>query len=259
MSFEAKVAFVAGAGGGMGLNIAGDLISKGAHVALADIKPRPEDIPRGPGKSVYFCGDLTDDEFVRASINETAGMFGRLDYLVNSLGLLLFDQDRSLLDIDLDLWDRVIDVNLKSFVLTTRHAVPLMRDSGGGAIVHFSSCQALRGDIKPQDAYGAAKGAILGAATAKLIVGFGISVEKAGADFHIFVLLLKFGGECLDVVFFPAQPAQLKCRGLGVSYEGSRCLPCESRSRSCQPTFEDHAPVKISGGSNRLALIFFHD
>jgi NAD(P)-dependent dehydrogenase (short-subunit alcohol dehydrogenase family) len=161
MSFEGKVAFVAGAGGGMGLNIAGDLISKGAHVALADIKPQPEDIPGGPGQSVYFCGDLTDDEFVRASINETAGMFGRLDYLVNSLGLLLFDQDRSLLDIDLELWDRVIDVNLKSFVLTTRHAVPLMRDSGGGAIVHFSSCQALRGDVKPQDAYGAAKGAIL--------------------------------------------------------------------------------------------------
>jgi len=161
MSFLGKVAFVAGAGGGMGFNIANALIAEGAHVALADIKPKPENIAVGPGKNINFCGDLTNDEFVRKSINETAEVFGRLDYLVNSLGLLLFDQDVSLLDIDLEVWDRVIEANLKSFVLTTRHAVPLMRDTGGGAIVHFSSCQALRGDAKPQDAYGAAKGAIL--------------------------------------------------------------------------------------------------
>ena len=161
MSFDAKVAFIAGAGGGMGLNIANNLISKGVHVALADIKPQPDGIADGPGESVYFRGDLTDETFVRESMNATAEKFGRLDYLVNSLGLLLFDQDVSLLDIDLEVWDRVIEVNLKSFVLTTRHAVPLMRNAGGGAIVHFSSCQALRGDVRPQDAYGAAKGAIL--------------------------------------------------------------------------------------------------
>lgn len=160
MGFDGKVAFVAGAGGGMGLNIAQDLISEGARVALADVKPRPADIPDGPGDSVYFRGDLTDDDFVRESIQETAGKFGRLDYLVNSLGLLLFDQDGSLVDIDLEMWDRVVEVNLKSFMLTTRHAVPLMRENGGGAIVHFSSTQALRGDVKPQDAYSAAKGAI---------------------------------------------------------------------------------------------------
>ena len=161
MSFDAKVAFIAGPGGGMGLNIANNLISKGVHVALADIKPQPDGIADGPGESVYFRGDLTDETFVRESMNATAEKFGRLDYLVNSLGLLLFDQDVSLLDIDLEVWDRVIEVNLKSFVLTTRHAVPLMRNAGGGAIVHFSSCQALRGDVRPQDAYGAAKGAIL--------------------------------------------------------------------------------------------------
>jgi len=161
MSFDTKVAFVAGAGGGVGLSIANDLISHGARVALADIKPQPDDIAGGPGRSVYFRGDLTSEAFVRESMNATAEMFGRLDYLVNSLGLLLFDQDVSLLDIDLEVWDRVVEVNLKSFVLTTRHAVPLMRHAGGGAIVHFSSCQALRGDVRPQDAYGAAKGAIL--------------------------------------------------------------------------------------------------
>ena len=49
MSFDGRVAFVAGAGGGMGLNIANDLILEGAHVVLADIKERPAGIRDGPG------------------------------------------------------------------------------------------------------------------------------------------------------------------------------------------------------------------
>jgi len=64
-------------------------------------------------------------------------------------------------DIDMDLWDRVIDINLRSFALTTRHAVPAMRLSGGGSMVHIASIDALRGDDKPQDAYGVSKAAIL--------------------------------------------------------------------------------------------------
>jgi 3-oxoacyl-[acyl-carrier protein] reductase len=161
MSFEGKVALVAGAGGGMGLNIANDLISEGAHVALADIKPRPEDIREGPGRSLYFCGDLSVEEFVSEAVQGTVEAFGRLDYLVNTLGVLWFGRDASLIDMDLAVWDRVLEVNLKSFVLTSRHAIPAMRASGGGAIVHFSSTQALRGDTAAQDAYGASKGAIL--------------------------------------------------------------------------------------------------
>jgi NAD(P)-dependent dehydrogenase (short-subunit alcohol dehydrogenase family) len=62
---------------------------------------------------------------------------------------------------DLDAWDRVMTVNLKSFVLTIRHAVPAMKRSGGGAMVHFSSIDALRGDDRPQDAYGCSKAAII--------------------------------------------------------------------------------------------------
>jgi 3-oxoacyl-[acyl-carrier protein] reductase len=62
---------------------------------------------------------------------------------------------------DLEIWDRVIEIDLKAVMLTARHAVPLMR-AGGGAMVHVSSTQSLRGDPKPQDAYTAAKAAIIG-------------------------------------------------------------------------------------------------
>jgi len=165
MSFSRKVAIVAGAGGGMGLNIANDLIDAGAQVALVDLKERPGDIATGPGPGAgagtYYRGDVTDETFVAQFVAETVAAHGRLDYLVNTTGVLWFDRDRSLVDMDMEVWDRVLAINLKSHALTARHAIPAMIKSGGGAMVHVSSLDALRGDDKPQDAYGASKAAVI--------------------------------------------------------------------------------------------------
>ena len=156
-----KVAVVAGGGGGMGLAIANSLIADGANVGIADIKPQPADLGRGPGESLYHQGDVTDESFVERVISQTVADFGRLDYLVNATGVLWLDRDRSLIDIDRAVWDEVIEINLTSFALTARHAIPPMKKTGGGAMVHFSSIDALRGDTRPQDAYGVSKAAII--------------------------------------------------------------------------------------------------
>ena len=161
MSFVDKVAVVAGAGGGMGLNIANDLIAEGAHVVLTDLKPPPDGIRDGPGESVYLRGDLSTDAFVCEVFERTVDDHGRIDFLVNTLGVLRFGEDRSLLDIDLEVWDQVMTTNVKSFMLSARYAVPHMRRAGGGAMVHFSSIDALVGDPQPQDAYGASKAAVI--------------------------------------------------------------------------------------------------
>ena len=161
MSFAGKGAVVAGAGGGMGLNVANDLIAEGAHVAMLDLKPKPAGIRSGPGRSLYEQGDVTDEAFVKAAVAKAEASFGRIDYLVNATGVLWFDRDKSLLDMDMGVWDRVLAINLKSFALTARHVIPAMKRAGGGAMVHISSIQALRGDDKAQDAYGASKGAII--------------------------------------------------------------------------------------------------
>jgi len=161
MSFAGKAAFVAGAGGGMGLNIANDLIAEGAQVCLADIKPQPTGIASGPGGHRYHQGDLSDEVEVGKAIAQTVATFGRLDYLVNTTGVLWFDRDKSIVDMEIADWDRVMAINLRSFVLTARAAVPEMKKAGGGAMVHISSIDALVGDDKPQDAYGAAKAAII--------------------------------------------------------------------------------------------------
>ena len=61
----------------------------------------------------------------------------------------------------MDVWDRVMEINVKSFALTARHAVPEMKKAGGGSMVHFASTDAMRGDAKPQDAYGCSKAAVV--------------------------------------------------------------------------------------------------
>ena len=161
MSFAGKIAVVAGAGGGMGLNIANDLIAAGAHVTLLDLKPRPETLADGPGSATYHQGEATDEAFVEGVIGAAVEAHGGLDYLVNTTGVLWFDRDKSVVDMDMDVFDQVMAINLKSHALTARHAIPEMKKSGGGAMVHISSIDALRGDGKPQDAYGASKAALL--------------------------------------------------------------------------------------------------
>lgn len=161
MSFDGRVALVAGSGGGMGLQIANDLIAAGAQVAMLDLKPQPDDICDGPGAARYHQGDATVEAFVAAVVAETVAEHGRLDYLVNTTGVLWFDRDKSCVEMDMGVWDRVFAINLKSFALTARHAIPEMKKTGGGAMVHIASADALRGDDKPQDAYGAAKAGVI--------------------------------------------------------------------------------------------------
>ena len=156
--FSDRNAFVTGAGGGMGLQIARNLIGAGAQATLFDVKPAPDDLP---ADARYVQADLRSATDVAQAIADCCEAAGRLDYLVNAAGVLLLGRDRSLVDIDLDVWDDVLAINLKGAALTARHAIPLMKRTGGGAIVHISTIQCVRGDDAPQDAYQASKAGLI--------------------------------------------------------------------------------------------------
>jgi NAD(P)-dependent dehydrogenase (short-subunit alcohol dehydrogenase family) len=158
--FSGRAAVVTGAGGGMGLALAEKLIEAGASVLLIDVKEKPETISEGD-KCIYARGDLTDAAFVNGAIEDAYKKFGRIDYLANIAGVLWFGKDVSLLDIDIGVWDKVMDINLKSMLHTIKAAVPYMRKSGGGSMVHFATVQCLRGDSAPQDAYVASKAGVV--------------------------------------------------------------------------------------------------
>jgi len=157
--FRGRVALVTGAAGGMGLEISRQILAAGGAVVMIDVKDAPADLA-GAERCLYAQGDLTDEQFVRRTVEEAARRFGRIDYLANVAGVLWFGRDQSLLNMDLDVWDQVFDINLKSMVNTARAVVPHMRAAGGGAMVHFSTVQCLRGDSAPQDAYSASKAGV---------------------------------------------------------------------------------------------------
>jgi NAD(P)-dependent dehydrogenase (short-subunit alcohol dehydrogenase family) len=154
--FAGRSALVTGAAGGMGLAIAQALAGEGVLVTGVDLKPGPADFP---GR--FATGDVSDAGFAADAVASVVAANGRLDHLVNAAGVLWFDRDRSLLDVDLEVWERVIAINLTGAMLMARHAIPAMRASGGGALVHFSSIQCLRGDEAPQDAYQVSKAGLL--------------------------------------------------------------------------------------------------
>jgi 3-oxoacyl-[acyl-carrier protein] reductase len=158
--FSGRVAVVTGAAGGMGQAVARGLLAAGGAVAMIDVKPEPEGLERFGERALYAQGDLTEEGFVRRTIDAAAMRFGRLDYLANVAGVLWFGRDASLLDMDLRIWDQVFAINLKSMVHTARAVVPHMRKAGGGAMVHFSTIQCLRGDPLPQDAYSTSKAGV---------------------------------------------------------------------------------------------------
>lgn len=158
--FSNRVAVVTGAGGGMGEAIAVSLAKAGAKVTAIDMKPCPDSLKTLAGNVTFAQGDLRDASFVDKTFADAAAKHGRLDYLANVAGVLWFGRDKSLLEMDLKVWDEVMDINLRTMVLTSRAAVPLMKKNGGGSMVHFSTIQWMRGDAHPQDAYQASKAAV---------------------------------------------------------------------------------------------------
>jgi NAD(P)-dependent dehydrogenase (short-subunit alcohol dehydrogenase family) len=155
-AFGGRVAFVTGAGGGMGQRIAADLTRAGAKVFAVDLKEPPAD-----GGGTYWRFDVTDEDRVAEALGEVFAASGRLDYVVNAAGVGWFDRDGPVAAIDRAVWDRVLDVNLTAAMLVCRHALPLVERTGGGAFVHLASVAGLRNADDPMDAYQVSKAGLV--------------------------------------------------------------------------------------------------
>ncbi len=161
MSFEGRSGVVTGAAGGMGAAIAEALIERGAFVTLVDIqRPAAFEEAVDTGRVRIVKGSVADRAVAEQAAAEAASIDGEIQFLVNAAGVLWFDRDRSLAEMDMSVWDEVLAINLTGAALMARAVLPHMRRSGG-AMVHFSSIQALRGDSKPQDAYQASKAGLI--------------------------------------------------------------------------------------------------
>jgi NAD(P)-dependent dehydrogenase (short-subunit alcohol dehydrogenase family) len=156
--FRGRVAFVTGAGGGMGRRIAADLARAGARVFAADVKEPPG---TDPDAWTHWRFDITDEARVEGALGDVFAECGRLDYVVNGAGIGWFDRDGPVAAIERAVWDRVLDVNLTAAMLVCRHALPLVERSGGGALVHIASVAGLRNADDPMDAYQVSKAGLI--------------------------------------------------------------------------------------------------
>ena len=161
-----KVAFITGAGKGIGREAAVLFAREGAHVVAADIDgaAATETVARAEaegGAALAVVGDVAVEADVERMIAEGARRFGGLSILYNNAGVLWKDRDRSVLETDGQWWDRVMAINLKSVFWVTKYGIPLLQRAGGGSIVMMGSVSALVGFARAQDAYTAAKGALV--------------------------------------------------------------------------------------------------
>src|SRR5574337_284830 len=161
-----KVAFITGAGMGMGREAAVLFAQHGARIVVADLNKEAaaetvELVRKAGGEGLAVPGDVAIEADVKRMIAEGAEAFGALHVLYNNAGVLWKDRDRSVLETDERWWERVVAINLKSVFWVTKHGIPHLRKAGGGSIINVGSVSALAGCARAQDAYTAAKGALI--------------------------------------------------------------------------------------------------
>jgi NAD(P)-dependent dehydrogenase (short-subunit alcohol dehydrogenase family) len=161
-----KVALITGAGAGMGREAAVLFAEEGARIVVCDIDGAAAEgtvdlVRKAGGEAVAVAGDVAAEADVKRMVEEGARRFGALHVLYNNAGVLWKDRDRSVLETDGGQWDRVMAINLKSVFWVTKHGIPRLREAGGGSVVLVGSVSALAGFTRAQDAYTAAKGALI--------------------------------------------------------------------------------------------------
>lgn len=158
-----RVAWVTGAGTGIGLAGALALAEGGWHVLLSG---RREDvlaaacarIAAAGGSCAALALDVVDAAAAEAAAQQIAARHGRIDLLVNAAGINV--QRRSWADCSAADWERVLDINLKGTVHTMRAVLPAMRAAGGGAIINVASWAGRFTAAMPGAAYTASKSAV---------------------------------------------------------------------------------------------------
>ena len=165
--FEGKVAIVTGGAGGIGSEVARALARSGAQVVVADLDEAgahrvAEEIRAAGGESAAVRVDLAEEADVVAMVDATLDRYGGIDILDNNAALTaapVLARDTAVAEMAIDVWDQMMSVNLRSQMLTCKHAIPHLLARGGGAIVNMSSGAALNGDMT-RTAYSVSKAGI---------------------------------------------------------------------------------------------------
>ena len=162
MRLQNKVALITGAAAGIGAEIATRFAAEGAHVLIGDVNADAagsivENIRRSGGGARFVPLDVTSEGNWREALDGIRTTEGRLDILVNNAGIT---KRIPIADMPLQDFEAVMAVNVRGVFLGIKHALPLMKQHGGGAIVNISSICGLVGHKFTNETYTTSKGAV---------------------------------------------------------------------------------------------------
>jgi len=196
-AFEGKIAFITGAGSGIGHEAALGFARGGAKVAVSDVDPAAgadtvSTIEGAGGTAMFVRANVADADEVEAAIAATVDAFGGLNIVVNNAGI--GGEARATGEYSLEAWHKVIDINLNGVFHGMRYGIPAILASGGGPIVNVSSILGLMG-WATAPAYVAAKHGVSGLtkAAATEYAQQGLRVNSVHPGFIETPLLTKAG------------------------------------------------------------------
>src|ERR1044071_4392430 len=163
--YTGKVAFVTGAGSGIGRATALAFAREGASVVVTDVSEQGNQetarlIEAQGGRALAVRCDVQRAEDVKAALDKTVEAFGRLDFAFNNAGIEP-SRPAPTAEYEEEEWNRIVDTNLRGVFLCMKHEIPLILKQGGGTIVNTSSGAGVIG-IKGSPAYTAAKHGMIG-------------------------------------------------------------------------------------------------
>jgi meso-butanediol dehydrogenase/(S,S)-butanediol dehydrogenase/diacetyl reductase len=144
MKLQGKVALITGGGTGIGAAIAQRFAAEGAKICITGRRrDRLEGVAKAlPAGTVITCaGDVANHDDVRRMVDATVKFGGRLDVLVNNAGM---DPAGTVVDLDVETWRRVLEVNMTGPFLLMKESIPYMISGGGGSIINISSLAGIR-------------------------------------------------------------------------------------------------------------------
>ena len=175
MRLQNKVALITGGASGIGKASCLRFAQEGAKVVVVDLKKEMaqktvDEIKKAGGEAAAVAADVSKAKDAEAMVNFAEKTYGRLDIAFNNAGVFLPDDD-SVTNTSEDIWNKVIDINLKGVFLGCKYEIPAMLRAGGGSIINTASFVAVMGAAAPQIAYTASKGGVL-AMTREIAVEF---------------------------------------------------------------------------------------
>jgi NAD(P)-dependent dehydrogenase (short-subunit alcohol dehydrogenase family) len=158
---DGKVCVITGAGGGIGREAALLFSEEGGRICIGDVDNEAGEAAAAVCREAFFFKvDVTDEASVKEMYRATSERYGGIDVLYNNAGIMPGD-DGSILETDVDAWQRVQDVNTKGVYLCCKYGLPHLLERGGGSIINVASFVALVGAATSQISYTASKGAVL--------------------------------------------------------------------------------------------------